>query len=64
MSVLDYMVLFYRISLFLFANCDLFRLRNMPTKFRDVALSGYKVMTKMTRNVSIGLYGALFIGFL
>jgi hypothetical protein len=35
----------------------------MPRKFRDVALSGYKVRSKMARNVNIGLYGALFIGF-
>jgi hypothetical protein len=36
----------------------------MPTKFRDAAPSGYKVMSKMARNVNIGLYGAFFIGFL
>jgi hypothetical protein len=36
----------------------------MPTKFCDIALSGYQVMSKMARNVNIGLYGVLFIGFL
>jgi hypothetical protein len=36
----------------------------MPTNFRDVGLSGYKVMSKMARNVNIALYGAFFFGFL
>jgi hypothetical protein len=65
LSVLDYMVSFLSdFLIFFFVNCDLFRLRNMSTKFRDAAPSGYKVMSKMARNVSIGLYGALFFGFL
>ena len=54
----------YRFSLIFFANYNLFSLRNMPTKFREVTTSGCEVVWKLVENVSIGISGAFLIGFL
>ena len=54
----------YRFSLIIFANYDLFSLRNMPTKFREATLSRCKVVWKLVENLSMGISGAFLIGFL
>ena len=54
----------YRFSLIFFANYNLFSLRNMPTKFREVTTSGCEVVWNLVENVSIGISGAFRIGFL
>ena len=54
----------YRFSLIFFANYNLFSLRNMPTKFREVTPSGCEVVWKLVENLSMGISGAFLIGFL
>ena len=53
----------YRFSLISFAKYNLFILRNMPTKFREVAPSGCEVVWKLVENVSMAISGAFLIGF-
>ena len=47
-----------------FAKYNLFSLRNMPTKFREVAPSGCEVVWKLVENLSMEISGAFLIGFL
>ena len=54
----------YWFSLIFFANYDLFSLRNMPTKFREVAPSRCEVVWKLVENLSMEISGAFLIGFL
>jgi hypothetical protein len=51
MSLLLFMVCFLTDFFIFFNECDLFRLRNMFTKFRKPAFSDCKVMWKMCKNV-------------
>ena len=51
-------------SLIFFANYDLFILRNIPTKFREVAPSRCKVVWKLVENVSMAISGVFLISFL
>ena len=60
----NFWCVFYRVPLIFFAKCNLFRLQNMPTKFREVAPSGCEVVWKLVENVSMGISGAFLIGFL
>ena len=53
----------YRFSLIFFANYNLFSLRNMPTKFREVAPSGCEVVWKLVENLSMKISGVFLIGF-
>ena len=54
----------YRFSLIIFANYDLFSLRNMPTKFCEATLSRCGVVWKLLENVSMAISGVFSIGFL
>ena len=47
-----------------FANYDLFSLRNMPTKFREVTPSGCEVVWKLVEILNMEISGAFLIGFL
>ena len=51
-------------SLIFFANYDLSILRNIPTKFREVAPSRCKVVWKLVENVSMAISGVFLISFL
>ena len=54
----------YRFSLIFFANYNLFNLRNIPTKFHEVAPSGREVVWKLVENLSMEISGAFLICFL
>ena len=54
----------YRFSLIFFPNYDLFSLRNMPTKFREVAPSRCKVIWKLVEILNMEISGAFLFGFL
>ena len=60
----NFWCVFYRFPLIFFAKCNLFRLRNMPTKFREVTPNGGEVVWKLVENLSMGISGAFLIGFL
>ena len=59
----NFWCVFYRVPLIFFAKCNLFRLQNMPTKFREVAPSGCEVVSKLVENLSMEISGAFPIGF-
>ena len=53
-----------RFSLIFFVNYNLFSLRNMPTKFRNAALSRCEVVLKLVEKVNLAISGAFLLGFL
>jgi hypothetical protein len=55
MRKLEFTVCFHSFSLLFFSNCNLSRLRNVPTKFGDAELNGGKDMLKMGKNAEIGI---------
>ena len=59
----DFWCVFYWFPLIFFAKCNLFRLQNMPTKFREVAPSVCEVVWKLVENLSMEISGAFLIGF-
>ena len=60
----NFWCVFYRFPLIFFAKCNLFRLRNMPTKFREVAPRRCKVIWKLVEILNMEISGAFLIGFL
>jgi hypothetical protein len=64
MALLPIWCVFGRISLFSFADCNLFSLRNTPTKFRVAAFRGCRVMWEVVQDGIIAISGAFSIGFL
>jgi hypothetical protein len=64
MSLLLFLVRFLSDFFIFFDECNLFSLRNMPTKFCEPAVSGCKVKWKVSENIIIAFYGAFFVQFL
>jgi hypothetical protein len=64
MSCIKFRYVFYPISSVFFAKCNLIRLRNTPTKFREAAPSRNGAMLKLDGNEVVSVSSAFFIRFL